>query len=165
MFNVSPYVYIADTIFKNQSFFAIFNVFLSVLELFIYRILIVGDFSFSIFSHIQSMSSVRFKALSSISFSFGLSKFFPCFFYLFVGCFLFFFFLFFLRMVQSILQGGMLRYVFLWWNFCCRVWFRDVFLFFWGIFLLTFSFIFFFIWWCPLPISPGSCNFLFLKVF
>ena len=38
-----------------------------------------------------------------------------------------------LRSVWSILQGSLSRYLFLWLDFCCRVLFRELFLFFWGI--------------------------------
>ena len=45
-----------------------------------------------------------------------------------------------LRRVQSILQGWLARYSFLWLDFYCSVWFQEVFLFFFG----TFFFFFFF---------------------
>ena len=34
--------------------------------------------------------------------------------------------------IQGILQGCWLRYLLLWWDFCCRIWFQEVFLFFWS---------------------------------
>ena len=62
-----------------------------------------------------------------------------------------------LRMVQSILQGLFPR-----WGFCCRIWFWKI--LFWSTFFLIFL-SFRFVWWCPLPVFPGSCNFLFHQMF
>ena len=45
-----------------------------------------------------------------------------------------------LRMVQSIFQGRLLTCLFLWWDFCCKPWFWEVFSFFWD----TLFFFFFF---------------------
>ena len=41
-----------------------------------------------------------------------------------------------LRMILSIIQGGLLRYISLSWDFCCRAWFWEV--FFWGTLFLFF---------------------------
>ena len=41
-------------------------------------------------------------------------------------------------MVPSILQGGLPRCLFLWWDFCCRVSFRKVLSSFWGTLFLFF---------------------------
>ena len=49
------------------------------------------------------------------------------------------------------------------WVFCGRVWFRKAFSFFWGtLFLVCPSSLL--VWWCPLPIFPSTCNFLYLQV-
>ena len=45
-----------------------------------------------------------------------------------------------LERVQSILQGRLDKYLFLWLNFFCIVWFPVVFLFFWGILCILFNF-------------------------
>ena len=45
--------------------------------------------------------------------------------------------LFFLRMVQSILQRRLSRFLFLWWYFCCKAWFWEVFMFLWGTLFLV----------------------------
>ena len=103
--------------------------------------------------HIVSLchfSSVTPGALSLISISFGL---FVCVLPLSI-----------LRMVQNILQGELPRCLFLWWDFYSRVWFWEVFLFFWETLNLLFLW-FLFVSWCPLPIFPSNCNFHFLYVF
>ena len=55
-------------------------------------------------------------------------------------------------------QGGL----FLWCDFCCRVWFWEAFSFVW-----SFLFLFFLssplVWWCPLVIFSGTCNFPFFN--
>ena len=43
-----------------------------------------------------------------------------------------------LRMVPSILQGGQPRCLSLWWDFNYRIWFREVFLFFWDTLFIFF---------------------------
>ena len=77
-----------------------------------------------------------------------------------------------LRMVRSILQKGLCKNLFLWRDYCHKVWFREVFLFFSfflfprclmvsasilfvsslfdGVCFHCFSFVV--IWWCPLPL-------------
>ena len=45
-------------------------------------------------------------------------------------------------MVLSISQGGLPRSLFLWWDYCCRIWFQEAFSFFWVTSFLFFSFIF-----------------------
>ena len=53
---------------------------------------------------------------------------------------------------------------FYFYNICCRTCFRVDLLFFWGtLFLLSLSFLF--VWWCPFPIFPSICNFLFVRLF
>ena len=68
-----------------------------------------------------------------------------------------------LRMVQSILQEELPRCLFLWRDYCCRVWSSEVFLFFEVLSLppLPPSFI----WWCLLSTIPNTCNFHFLQLF
>ena len=51
-----------------------------------------------------------------------------------------------------------------WWDFCCRVWFCEAFLFVWGTLFLYFLSSPF-VWWCPLPIFPITCDFHFLQAF
>ena len=68
------------------------------------------------------------------------------------------------RMVQCILQKSLLMCLFLRWDFRSRVWFREVFSFFWGTLFL------FFLpssldWWCLLPVFPRTCTFPFLQTF
>ena len=46
-----------------------------------------------------------------------------------------------LRMVPSILQDRQPRFLSLWWDFCSKAWFRDIFLIVWYILFLCFSFI------------------------
>ena len=55
-----------------------------------------------------------------------------------------------LWMVQDILYGVLPRYLFLWWDFSCRAWFRKILLFIWGIF--SFSSLFFY-----LSLFDGVC--------
>ena len=51
-----------------------------------------------------------------------------------------------------------------WWDFCCWTWFRVVFSFVWGTFLLFFlsSPL---VWWSPFPLFPSTCIFLFSERF
>ena len=49
-----------------------------------------------------------------------------------------------LRMILNILQERLTRCLFLWLNFCCKAWFQESFLFFWGtLFLFFISSLFF----------------------
>ena len=69
-----------------------------------------------------------------------------------------------LRMVQAILQVELHKCLSIQWDFYCRSWFWEVFLF------VLFSFFFFFlssllVWWGLLPITPSTCNFPFLQAF
>ena len=57
-----------------------------------------------------------------------------------------------LRIVLSILQGGLRTFLYIWSDFCCGAWFREVFFFFWGTVLFFLSSLF--VWWCSLPILP-----------
>ena len=43
-----------------------------------------------------------------------------------------------LRRVQNIFQKGLPGCLSPWWDFCCRIWFQEVFLFFWDITFLLF---------------------------
>ena len=96
------------------------------------------------------MSFLRWKTFTSLSiFLFGSSQ-----------------FLHFssLRRVQSILRVRLPMYLFIWLDFCCRVWFQEVFLFFWGT-LSYFFLLSWFVWWCQLLIYPDICDFPFLQMF
>ena len=63
-----------------------------------------------------------------------------------------------LRMVQIILQEGLSRYLFLWWDFCCKV------VFFFEKFSCSFEVLLLFlfsllVWWCPLLILSCISSF------
>ena len=59
------------------------------------------------------------------------------------------------------------RTAYLWWDFCCRSWFQEVFLFVYGTpFSFSFSLLFFLSpLHCPLPKFPSTCKFSFLQTF
>ena len=105
----------------------------------------VGESSSSFFSrHIQSvrhLSDVRPWASSSIFLSFRPFVSVPS--------------MSILRMVLSILQGRLPRYIIHWWDFNRIHWFRKAFSF------LEIIFQFFLLspllWWCLLPIFPSTC--------
>ena len=59
-----------------------------------------------------------------------------------------------LTTVLTILQAGLPKYLSPWWDFCCRVKFREVFYFIEVFFSIIFS--------SPHPIFPCTCNFSFL---
>ena len=65
-----------------------------------------------------------------------------------------------------ILQGGSLRYLCLWWNFCSRACFREVFSFFLGTLFHFFFFLsFLLVSSYSLPTFQSTCNFLTLQAF
>ena len=70
-------------------------------------------------------------------------------------------------MVLSILQKGLSRCLFLWWDFYWRVWFREVSLFFWGTFFFPFFcfLVFVSVCLCVAIVINGYNNLSFFSLF